>query len=82
MTEDSIKKGMYIYVWLYQFVVQQKLAQHGKSPVILKNREKRPPYSTNESISFFSWILREEIHLKLGTSYQILVILQYPYPLY
>ena len=31
--EDNIRKGMYayVYIWLHQFAVQQKLAQHCKS---------------------------------------------------
>ena len=34
--EDNVRKRMYIYVELGHFAVQQKLAEHCKSPIILK----------------------------------------------
>ena len=39
MMEDNIRKGMYIYVRLGHFAVQQKLVQHCKSTILqLKNK--------------------------------------------
>ena len=34
MMEDSLRKGMYIFVWLGRFAVQEKLAQHCKSTIL------------------------------------------------
>ena len=34
MMEDSIKKRMYIYVWLGQFAIQQKLKKHCKQTTL------------------------------------------------
>ena len=39
MMEDSMKKSMYIYVWLGHFAVQRKLAWHGKSTDVNKKIE-------------------------------------------
>ena len=42
MIEDSIRKRMYINVWLGHFAVQQKLTQHCKSIILNNNFFKRP----------------------------------------
>ena len=34
MMGDNIGKGMYVYVWLGHFTVQQKLAQQCKSAIL------------------------------------------------
>ena len=37
MMEDSARKGMYIYVWLGNLAVQQKLTEHCKSSIYFNN---------------------------------------------
>ena len=37
MMEDSVRKGMYIYVWLGNLAVQQKLTEHCKSSIYFNN---------------------------------------------
>ena len=37
MMEDNVRKRMYVYVYLGHFAVQQKMTEHYKSTIILKN---------------------------------------------
>ena len=38
MMEDNVREEMFIYIGLGHFAVQQKLAQHCKSTIILKKK--------------------------------------------
>ena len=59
MMEDNTRKGMYMYVWLGHFAVQQKLAQHCKSTIIKNKKQtkkaKSVPHLTIPPIS--TWLL-------------------------
>ena len=58
MMEDNIRKGMYIYLGLGHFAVQQKWEQHGKSILILKyvkqNKKMRSSHHGSEEMNLTS----------------------------
>ena len=39
----SKREGIYVYIWLVHFIVQQKLAQHCKSIILHKQKDEMSP---------------------------------------
>ena len=46
MGKESIKRGLYVCVWLVHFAVQQKVSQHCKSNII-QSKLKKGKYTYN-----------------------------------
>ena len=61
MMEDDIRKGMYLYVRLGHFAVQEKLAQHCKPTIIKHTHTNCDDHCTTKNVTKF-------IELRKGTT--------------